>query len=358
MSATITGIGTALPEAAAGQQTLWDGFFRNHFAGSRVAERIFAGSGVRRRHTVADPLAEDLSGWSTEQRMRRYVTEAEPLGQRATTVALAEAGVAAEEVGLVTVVSCTGYSTPGLDIRLATALNLRSDVQRLLIGHMGCYAALPALGSVADFVVARQRPAVLLCLELTSLHVQPPTDDPQQMVSHALFGDAAAALVLVPDPPAGAGTRRPTLQLVDLAAVTDTATSDHMTWEVTDFGFRMGLSPKVPAVLAQHVRPMICDLLGRNGLEVADVRTWAVHPGGPAILDTVESELDLPADALAASRSVLAERGNCSSPTVLLVLDALVDRGALEQGGPVVAMAFGPGLTLYAALLSAGPGTA
>lgn len=353
VSAAIAGIGTALPGPATDQKALWDGFFRTHFAASPVAERIFAGSGVCRRHTVADPLVEDLSGWSTEQRMRRYAGEAEPLGHGAATAALAEAGLAAEEIGLVTVVSCTGYSTPGLDIRLAASLNLRPDVQRLFVGHMGCYAALPALGSAADFVAARQRPALLLCLELTSLHVQPPTTDPQQMVSHALFGDAAAALVLVPPHSYGAGPRR-SLRLVDLAAMTDTTTSDHMTWDVTDLGFRMGLSPKVPAVLAQHVRPVVCDLLNRNGMDVPDVRAWAVHPGGPAILSTVQRELELPAEALAASRSVLAERGNCSSPTVLLILDTLLDRGQPEGGGPVVALAFGPGLTLYAALLWAG----
>jgi alkylresorcinol/alkylpyrone synthase len=49
---------------------------------------------------------------------------------------------------------------------------------------------------------------------------------------------------------------------------------------------------------------------------------------------------------MAASRRVLAEHGNCSSATVLLVLDELRD-----VDGPVVAMAFGPGLTLYATLL-------
>ena len=125
-----------------------------------------------------------------------------------------------------------------------------------------------------------------------------------------------------------------------------------MTWDVTDLGFRMGLLPAVPAVLARHVRPAVDDLLGRNGLAPSDVGAWAVHPGGPAILDTVERELDLPPAALAASRSVLARCGNCSSPTVLLVLEELIATGALDGGRPVIAMAFGPGLTLYAALLA------
>jgi predicted naringenin-chalcone synthase len=351
VTAAIAGIGSAVPGPAMDQQALWDGYFDRHFAGNRVARRIFTGAGVHSRHAVANPLTEDVSGWSTERRMRRYGLDAQPLGHRAVTAALAAAGLAADEVRLLVVASCTGYGTPGLDIGLAGSLGLPVDAQRLLVGHMGCYAALPALGSAADFVVARGQPVVLLCLELTSLHVQPPTEDLQQVVAHALFGDAAVALVLTPGRAAAAGT----LRLLDLVALTDTSASDHMTWDVTDLGFRMGLSPAVPEMLRKSVRPAMDSLLGRNGLTVPDVAGWAVHPGGPAILDTVESELGLPAAALSASRSVLARHGNCSSPTVLLVLDELIGGGALDRGGPVVAMAFGPGLTLYAALLSSTP---
>jgi len=355
MGAEIAGIGVALPGAQLRQRAIWEGFFSRHFAGSRTAERIFAAAGVDTRHAAVSPLAEDVSGWSTERRMRRYAREAHPLGHRAVTSALAAAGCPAGEIGLLVVASCTGYGTPGLDVQLAASLHLAADTQRLLVGHMGCYAALPALGSAADFVAARRRPAVLLCLELTSLHVQPPTDDLQQVVSHALFGDAAVALVLTPPPqhpqhPQHPAQARP--RLVDIAAVTDTTAIDHMTWDVTDLGFRMVLLPAVPEVLARHVGPAVRGLLGRHGLTPADVRGWAVHPGGPAILDTVERELRLPPDALDASRAVLASRGNCSSPTVLLVLDRLLRDPALDRDGPLVAMAFGPGLTLYVALLS------
>jgi alkylresorcinol/alkylpyrone synthase len=119
-----------------------------------------------------------------------------------------------------------------------------------------------------------------------------------------------------------------------------------MTWDVTDLGFRMGLSPRVPDVLAKHVGDVVDELLAKAGLRVEDVAGWAVHPGGPRILDVVRDELGLAEERMAASRRVLAEHGNCSSATVLLVLQELAD-----VDGPVVAMAFGPGLTLYAALL-------
>jgi len=101
------------------------------------------------------------------------------------------------------------------------------------------------------------------------------------------------------------------------------------------------------------VAPAVTRLLSRHGLQTSDVDAWAVHPGGPRILDTVAEHLDLPPDALDASRQVLAERGNCSSATVLLVLDALRSAGRPGAGAYAVVLAFGPGLTLYAALLRA-----
>jgi alkylresorcinol/alkylpyrone synthase len=351
-SAVVTGMARALPGPPLDQSDIWAGHFAAHFAGDRVAERIFLGAGVRRRHAAVSPVAEDISGWSTGARMRRFLEEALPLGKDAVGAALADAGLRPEQVGQFTVVSCTGYATPGLDIQIAADLGMAPDLQRLLVGHMGCYAAIPGLGAVADFVVSRGRPAVALCCELTSLHVQPPTRDRGQLVSHALFGDAATAVVV--EPRTGEPRRGDHgLRVVDVAALTDPTTADHMTWDVTDLGFRMGLSPEVPRVLARHVRGLLRTILDRNGLTIDEVDGWAVHPGGPRILDTVIEQLGLPADALDTSRAVLAEYGNCSSATVLLVLDALRAAGLPRPGRTAVAMAFGPGLTLYATLLRA-----
>ncbi len=346
--AYVAAIGTAVPGEPLVQNRLWEGFFAGRSGADRTAERIFRNAGVLRRHAAVNPLVEDVSGWSTGQRMRRYAAESRPLGKEAVCGALAAAGLRPDEIGLLAVVSCTGYATPGLDIHVAADLGMAPDVQRLVIGHMGCYAAIPGLGAVADHVAARGKAAVALCLELTSLHLQPPGPERDQVVSHALFGDAAAAVVVVPGTPPSGG-----LEVVDVAALTDPGTADHMTWDVTDLGFRMGLSPEVPAVLGRHVHGMVTRLLARHGWSPADVDGWAVHPGGPRILSTVAEQLDLPDDALDASVRVLAEHGNCSSTTVLLVLEALRAAGRPRPGRPAVVMAFGPGLTLYAALLQA-----
>jgi alkylresorcinol/alkylpyrone synthase len=335
----IAGLGVAVPPPVR-QAELWSGYFRAHYAGPAqvLAGRLFANSGVTTRHGAVNPLLEDVSGWPTSRRMARYLAEALPLGKEALAAALADAGTDPAELGMLAVCSCTGYVTPGLDILLARDLGLAAGCQRLFVGHMGCYAAIPGLRAVADFVSVAGRPAALLCVELASLHVQAPTVDTGQIIAHALFSDAAAAAVVRPG---GAG-----YEVVRVASRTDPTTADHMTWDVTDHGFRMGLSPLVPAALAAHVAPVVADLT-----DGSHVDGWAVHPGGPHILDVVRQELSLPAEALASSRGVLAAHGNCSSPTVLLILEELRRSGAER----VVTMAFGPGLTLYAALLSARP---
>jgi alkylresorcinol/alkylpyrone synthase len=340
--AVLAGFGTAHPPAVR-QEDLWRGFFDRHYTGVQrgFAKRIFENAGVTARHGVINPLVEDVSGWSTGARMERYVVEALPLAKDAVGRALDAAALDPADVGLFAVCSCTGYVTPGLDILLARDLGMAPRTQRLFVGHMGCYAALPGLGAAADYVTVHRRPALLLCVELPSLHVQPATRDPQQIIAHSLFSDAAVAVVLRPSA-SGYAVR-------EVAAVTDTTTADHMTWDVTDLGFRMGLSPKVPDALSKHVAPTIDAMLEGHGLTRADVDGWAVHPGGPKILDVVRDELALAESDLTESRQVLAEHGNCSSPTVLLIIDALAERPTPPSR--VVAMAFGPGLTLYAALL-------
>jgi predicted naringenin-chalcone synthase len=344
VNATITASRSAFP-ARRTQQELWDGYFSAHYGGSDLARRVFAGTGIEWRHGTTDPLLEDVSTWSTGRRMERFAADALPLGTEAVSGALDAAGLVPEEIDLLTVVSCTGYATPGLDILIARDLGMPAAVQRLHVGHMGCYAAIPGLATTADAVAARGKTAVMLCLELTSLHVQPPTDDAEQVVAHALFADAANAVVLRP------GEERPGLRVLDIAARTDSARAGLMTWDVTDLGFRMGLSPRVPAVLRKHVEATVADLLTPHGLTVADVPGWAVHPGGPRIVEVVQKKLALSDEQVAESHAVLRDCGNCSSPTVMLVLERIVADGRLEAGDHVVAMAFGPGLTLYMALL-------
>jgi predicted naringenin-chalcone synthase len=343
LTATITGSAHAVPSTYPNSPS-WQRYFRDRFGGDTglgfVAEEVWKNTGISARHSVVDPRVEDIDTWTTAQRMERFMIEAMPLGKEAIAGALEDADLDAADIGLFGVVCCTGYGTPGLDLRLANAMAMSDEVQRVHIGHMGCYAAIPGLRTVSDFVLAHDRPALLLCLELTSLHAQPASQDLEQIVAHAIFADAAAAVVVQP------GTHNG-WEVLDTLAVTDHATARLMTWDITDHGFRMGLSAMVPKVLGKHVLPATAKLLARHGLHTADVEGWAIHPGGRRIVEVVGARLGLDDAAVAPSLGVLNDFGNCSSPTVLLVLERL----DVQSGGYAVAMAFGPGLTLYLTLL-------
>src|SRR4029453_18969327 len=278
-------------------------------------------------------------------RRRGSPPPARRLGAEAARRALERAGPgAAAEVGDLLAVSCTGYSGPGLDVHLADDLELGDRVRRLAIGHMGCYAGLPALRTAAALADASGRRALVTCVELCTLHVQPARSR-EDAVYQALFGDGAAAALVGPggDGPAIAGS----------ATVTVPGSEERMGWLIEDDGFHMWLSPRVPALVERSVGRLVEDLLGPRGLTAGDVAHWAVHPGGPEIVDRVQRRLGLSDAQAARSREVLADGGNRSSATVLFLPERRRAGGGGEPGQWIVALAFGTGLTLEALLLQA-----
>jgi len=143
VAARITALAHAVPPGVS-QEALWQGYFGAQYDHDERAGRVWRSVGVRHRHGVVDPTeVRDIASWSTAERMRRFAVDAVPLGKEASAAVLAGAGLPASELGLFAVASCTGYVTPGLDIILARDLAMDPSVQRLGIGHMGCYAALP-----------------------------------------------------------------------------------------------------------------------------------------------------------------------------------------------------------------------
>jgi len=182
---------------------------------------------------------------------------------------------------------------------------------------------------------------VLLCsVELCSLHYHYGWDPPK-VVANALFADGSGALVGAAEGPAG------TWRLTASGSCLIPEAADAMTWTIGDHGFGMTLSKRIPEVIGTRLRPWLDDWLAAHGHSVAGIKSWAVHPGGPKILDAVAATLRLPADAVWASREVLADYGNMSSATVLFILKRLRERKA---PGPCVAIGFGPGLNVEVAL--------
>lgn len=307
------------------------------------AIRVVMGkAGVSFRHVVVEPEYFDVPR-STQQRNDRYMVEALPLGARVIRRGLEQAGVPASEIDGLYVVSCTGFNTPGLDLLLARELEMSPHLRRTCIIGMGCYGAFPGIRRAWESVASgANRLALVLSLELCTLHVQL-DDTVESVVSASLFADGAG-MVLIGDGQGGPA-------LVDAETYSDYKTLDHMTFNVTDNGFRMYLSSYVPDVLAANIEAFVGRLLVRNGLDVADVRHWAIHPGSQRIVEYIQERLSLTDEQVAPSLDTLREYGNMSSATVMFVLDRLQRERQPKAGEYGVMMAFGPGLTMESILV-------
>ena len=229
----------------------------------------------------------------------------------------------------VLVTCCTGLYAPGLDFEIVDHLGLSAGVERTMVGFMGCYAAINALKLARHIVRSDPKAGVLMVnLELCTLHFQE-TQELEQVLSFLVFADGAAASLIT--------AREQGFALDSFKAVMVPETRGLITWKIRDLGFDMLLSGQVPGELgrALHEGELMAE---RDGIDL-----WAVHPGGRSILDAVEKGLELPADALAASREVLSCFGNMSSATVMFVLQRMMQQARPGQRG--CAMSFGPGLT-------------
>ncbi len=282
-------------------------------------------------------------GPTTGERMRHYARLAPPLALRAARAAVERSPLRPADLTHLVTVSCTGFVAPNVDVALIRGLGLPATVERTHVGYMGCHGALNGLRVARGYAGADPAARVLLCaVELCSLHYYYGWS-PGQMVANALFGDGAAAVVGAPAAAAPAGAW--CASATGSCLVPDSLNA--MTWTVGDHGFEMSLARQVPGLIAKHVRPWLGAWLAREGVALEQVGSWAVHPGGPRILDAVEEGLGLSRQATAVSRAVLAEHGNMSSPTVLFVLGRLRAAGAPR---PCVALGFGPGLMAEAVL--------
>lgn len=299
-------------------------------------------TGTRHSQSVFLPKEEGPdSGPTTRQRMDVYCAKAPSLAIAAAERALADSSIAPHAITHLVTVSCTGFAAPGVDIELIRGLGLSPETQRAHIGFMGCHGALNGLRVARGLASAEANAVVLLCaVELCSLHYHYGWD-PKRVVGNALFGDGAAAAVIGR---AGAQTGwKLAAHGASLFADSDWA----MTWEVGDNGFTMSLSTKVPGLIAKHLRPWLESWLAQHGETIASVGSWAIHPGGPRVLSAVTESLGLQAEAATASGEILTRHGNMSSPTILFILDELRRN---QAPSPCVALAFGPGLAVEAAM--------
>ncbi|MBY0113517.1 MAG: type III polyketide synthase [Phycisphaerales bacterium] len=320
----------------------------------RRVEAIYRKCGVDSRGVASgddasDPLAlfhpatpAAPHGPTTAERLHAYAHRATPLARRSAAAALADAQVAAARITHLVTATCTGFGAPGWDIDLITALGLPASVHRTHVGFMGCHAALNALRVAQAIAAADPAARVLLCCtEVCSIHFKYQAR-PDQIVANALFADGSASCVI-------AASQEGLCALNASASHLFPASADQMSWSIGDHGFEMTLAHELPNTVRDQAGAWLARWLSEHGLTTEDVHHWAVHPGGPRILTAVAEAAALPRDALAASRAVLAEHGNMSSPTVLFILERMRQSGTLQE--PAVLLSFGPGITAEAMLL-------
>lgn len=364
MKSYICAIGTANPPHKIPQMQVADFMAAAMQFGeqdTRKLKALYRVSGIGQRYSVLEDYTRQNGNFSfypntptlepfptVQQRMGVYRKHAVDLSEEAIRSCLeqTEPTKLSDLTHLITV-SCTGMYAPGLDIELVERLSLSPSVQRTSVNFMGCYAAFNAI-KLADAICRADPEAkvMLVCTEICTIHFQ---KNPEQdhLVSNALFGDGAAAVLMQGQP-----CRQVSLELQSFHCDLAPAGKRDMAWHIGDTGFEMTLSSYVPDLIKKGIKQLTDRLLQGLKTTVSEINLYAIHPGGRRILEVIEQELGMTRHDNRFAYQVLRDFGNMSSATVLFVLKELMQTlTPQEQDEPVLSFAFGPGLTLESMLL-------
>jgi alkylresorcinol/alkylpyrone synthase len=345
----IASVGSAFPKhyypqpvLAAALKKYWDSRLRN----PDVVDRMHAHAEIDGRF-LSLPIDEyyRLATWG--QFNDAWIECAQELGQRALCDALAGAGLAPQDIDALFVVSVTGIASPSLDARLVNRMGLSPRLKRIPIFGLGCVAGAAGIARAADYVRAfPNHVAALLAVELCSLTLQKEDVSMANLISAALFGDGAAAVIM-----AGAEREHPGAEIMDTRSTFYPQTEHIMGWDISETGFQIVLSPELPQLIVDHLGHDVDAILADNGLSRQDIGRWILHTGGPKILEATGMALGLSRKELDASWDSLRKVGNLSSASVLLVLEEVFQRRRPESGTYSVLAAMGPGFCSELVLL-------
>ncbi len=345
----LASLGLSLPEHYADQASLTAAFRRHwhgrHFNLERL-EQLHRATQVEGRHLAVPPERyPELDTFA--KRNDVWIEVAADQGERALRRALDQAGLEPKEIDHLFFATISGLSVPSLDATLANRLGMRPDLKRTPLFGLGCVAGAAALARATDYLRAYpDEVAAVLSVELCSLTLQHDDLSMANLVATGLFGDGAAAAVLVGANRSGRGPR-----VLATDAVQYPDTEWVMGWKIGDGGFQVVLSAEVPNIAREHLRQDVDRFLSKNRLNLKDIRHFIFHPGGPKVLEAIEEALEVTRDALAPSWEVLRAKGNLSSATVLFVLEQTMRSREPRPGELGILGAMGPGFCSQLVLL-------
>lgn len=298
------------------------------------------------RRTSVEPVDFVFGPRGLGQSNDRYKHHASDLATQAVAACLEEADVPPRDIDLLISTSCTGIMIPSVDAVIAGRLGMKSSLQRLPITEHGCAGGAVALSLAHDHLTAYpDHRVVVVSVELPSLTFQPGDRSASNVISAALFGDGAAAVLLGTAPQPG----HPRIRSSASHQFADSL--DWMGFDLRDSGLHIVLSPRIPRKVREEAPPLIREFLAAQGLRVDQIQHFLFHPGGRKIVEAFEETLELSAGALTISRRVLTEHGNLSSATVLFILREYLQHGIGAPGDRGLMVAFGPGFSAQLLLL-------
>lgn len=356
MNNHIVSIGTANPGESIPQENISNFMKMAHGLDQNEGRKlnfIYNRSGINSRHSALEdfkyddpekftffPKNKNLEPFpSTKQRMQVFQQKAKGLAIEAIKNCLQKTTTAIGEITHLILVSCTGMYAPGLEMDIIYQMGIKETVERYSIHFMGCYASFNAL-KMADRICDSDPTAkvLIVSVELCTIHFQKEYNE-DNLISNAIFGDGAAA-VLVSKEPKG-------VKIQDYQSNIFKEGEHDMAWNIGDFGFEMKLSKYIPELLEKGIKTFKKKMEER--FQISKIKHFAIHPGGIQILKKVEDVFGIDPDQNRHAHAVLKNFGNMSSATILFILSAIMDDKSLE--GNIMAMGFGPGLTLETLLV-------
>ncbi len=295
---------------------------------------VFTNTGIDRRYSVCPTdWFDQKNGWP--ERTKQFLNGAKMLFKQASSEALAESGITANEIDVIVTVTSTGIATPSIEAHVMHEMGFRDDVLRVPVFGLGCAGGVTGLAIAADLAKAKPGRKVLICvIELCTLAFRPDEITKSNIIATALFGDGAAAAVI--------STEAEGPMIEHAGQHTWSKTIDVMGWRVDDEGFGAIFSKSIPELVNTDLRSAADAFLARNKLSLSDIDNFTFHPGGAKVIQALESAFELEQGALQNERKVLAGFGNMSAPTVMFVL-----KEALKQksNGRRFIGSLGPGFT-------------